>query len=121
MGERIKAARTDAGYDQQEFAKLVGMSQSALSEVESGRSKEPRASAFMRMVRLLQVSPRWLAEGKGPMRDHNDDERELIEVFRGIDEKSRRLLLASARALKQQAEEEVTEEAEIKRRLHINT
>jgi transcriptional regulator with XRE-family HTH domain len=119
MGSRIRRAREKAGYDQGEFARLVGMSQSALSEVETGESKEPRASSFWRMVKLLQLSPAWLAEGKGDMRTTDEQEQELLEAYRAMDERSRRSLLASARAMRE-SDDEVTSDPNDKRRLHIN-
>lgn len=35
--EKLKKARTDAGFDQKEAAALVGVSQSYISKVESGQ------------------------------------------------------------------------------------
>ncbi len=37
--ERLKKARIDAGFDQNEIAKLLGMSQSYVSKMESGQRK----------------------------------------------------------------------------------
>lgn len=119
MGKRIRQARTEAGYDQSEFAKAVGMSQSALSEVESGESKEPRASSFWRMVRLLQLSPRWLAEGKGPMKTQDAQETELLDLYRALDDRSRRVLIASAKAMKLEDEDRSAEEIAPSRQLHV--
>lgn len=64
FGERLLAARKHAGLSQSDLAKAVGMSQSGLAEAEmsaQGSSKTAQLAA------ATGVSPRWLADGEGPM------------------------------------------------------
>ena len=63
-GQRIKLARERAGYfNQGEFAKLVGLKQSTLSEIESGETKLPNAKAAFKMCERTVVTLRWIIYG----------------------------------------------------------
>ncbi|WP_175224349.1 helix-turn-helix domain-containing protein [Achromobacter ruhlandii] len=64
LGQRLKAARRDAKLTQAQVAKKVGMSQSALSELES--DAYPTSSYTPRLAHLYRVHARWLADGEGP-------------------------------------------------------
>ena len=67
FGERLKTARKHAGFTQTQLAKLVGVSQGTLSELE----KIAYGSAYAyQLATHCGVSPKWLTEGEGMMISH---------------------------------------------------
>lgn len=62
IGDRIKDARKKAGISQAELARLVGRSQSAVAEWETGGT-EPRRNIVEKIATVLDVSPLWLEIG----------------------------------------------------------
>jgi transcriptional regulator with XRE-family HTH domain len=67
VGVRLRHARKLRGMTQQELAKSSGVKQASISEVETGESKSPVGTNLVKLAQSLQVSPEWLASGKGPM------------------------------------------------------
>lgn len=65
FGQRLRAARKQAKLTQAATAKRVGMSQSALSELEN--DVYPTSTFTTRLAHLYKVNARWLADGDGPM------------------------------------------------------
>ncbi|MBF0311757.1 MAG: helix-turn-helix transcriptional regulator, partial [Magnetococcales bacterium] len=63
LGQRIKQAREYANLTQKELAVKVGLSQTAIHKLESGRSKASRRAVPIAIV--CRVSPLWLETGKG--------------------------------------------------------
>jgi len=63
MGDRLKEAREDAKLTQDQLAARSGVSQGLIGQIESGRNKGSRY--VFALASALQVSPLWLAEGKG--------------------------------------------------------
>lgn len=66
FGQRLKEARTEAGITQPQLAKLVGIAQPTISNIESGRNQG--SGEVTALARALGVFPDWLAEGRGPKR-----------------------------------------------------
>lgn len=67
IGVRLRHARKTKGLTQVQLAKASGVKQATISEVETGESKSPVGTNLVRLALALQVSPEWLATGKGPM------------------------------------------------------
>lgn len=63
FGERLKAARKAHGITQAELAKLAGISQTTIADIERGRNKG--STEVLKLAKSLEVSPDWLATGKG--------------------------------------------------------
>jgi SOS-response transcriptional repressor LexA len=64
FGERIKEARLAKGFSQAELARLVGMSQATVAQMELGRNNSSGKVALLAAV--LDVGPVWLTSGRGP-------------------------------------------------------
>jgi transcriptional regulator with XRE-family HTH domain len=104
FGERLRLAREERGYRrrQGEFAKLLGIRQPSLSELESGESKEPSGPVLLKAAELLGIDPWLLLTGK-PRADQEEQqppdpiEAQLLLFFRGMAEDRREdlILLAS--------------------------
>lgn len=65
LAERIKMARTHAKLTQEELARHVGISQTAIYKLENGQSRSSRRTVAIALV--SGVNPVWLETGKGPM------------------------------------------------------
>jgi phage repressor protein C with HTH and peptisase S24 domain len=65
LSERIKAARRHAGLTQRELAEKVGIAQTAISQLESGKTL--RSSYLYQLAMACQVSPMWMLSGIGGM------------------------------------------------------
>jgi len=99
-GQRIKRAYEDAGYKQGEFAKLVGCSQSTLSEIESGDSKLPSAKVLLRMTELLGKSARWIVYGEdGEVSTPTPEEQQMLSNFRNLPPDAQRSLAETIKSL----------------------
>lgn len=112
IGMRIKASRERASLTQPQLAKAVGMSQSALSELESGASKTTGKLAAI--AKECGVNAYWLETGKGSMIPElapaatatnvtrlerlDAEESELIQNFRKSSRAKRMTILAAADA-----------------------
>lgn len=100
-GQRIRYARELAGYrNQGEFAKLVGLSQAALSEIETGETKLPSLPVALRMSTLLKKSLSWIVAGKDDVLEYpTEAEQELLNMVRAMDAESITALVTLAKAL----------------------
>lgn len=67
VGVRLKYARKLRGMNQDALAKKAKISQSAISELETGLSKSPWGTNLVALAQSLDVNTEWLASGKGPM------------------------------------------------------
>lgn len=65
LSQRIKAARKHAGLTQRELAEEVGIAQTAISQLESGKTL--RSSYLLDIASVCGVSAFWLTGGVGPM------------------------------------------------------
>lgn len=83
IGDRIKAARLEAGLTQQEVATEVGVSRAAVALWESNQSKTLKGQNLVRVARALNVTPDWLLTGRGskhPIQLHPQDAASTGEI-----------------------------------------
>ena len=121
FGERMTAARAHAGLGQGEAARLIGVKQPTLWELENVSNKSgftPQAAA------VYKVNASWLATGKGRMIDPSPGVRarvahiaEQLEAVESPEEFERACVLAEAFAALAQAGQLV----EFSRALQIGT
>lgn len=64
MGDRLKQARKTRKLSQMRLAKMTGVSQSTISDIERGRNAGSTESA--KLAAALGVSALWLSTGRGP-------------------------------------------------------
>lgn len=76
FGDRLAAAREQAGMSSSEFAKRLGVKKSTMASWEQDLS-EPRANRLSMMAGLLNVSIPWLLTGEGDGLDGPVGEDEL--------------------------------------------
>lgn len=72
FGDRLAAAREQAGLDQAELAKRLGVKTSVIAGWEEDR-KEPRANRLTMLAGILGISLSWLMTGVGDGPDGGDD------------------------------------------------
>jgi transcriptional regulator with XRE-family HTH domain len=65
VGERLKRAREEAKLSQQELAVKIGVTRSAIAQVESGISNSLNAENLTKAARELGKNAVWLASGEG--------------------------------------------------------
>lgn len=65
LADRIKQARKHAGLTQRELAKLVGVSQPVISQLESGENLQ--SVHLVKIASACRVSAHWLSAGSGQM------------------------------------------------------
>lgn len=76
LGERLKAARQSANLSQSDLAALCGITQTAISDLERGKSLETVRSP--QLASALGVSALWLVAGEGEMFEGAPLSRDLL-------------------------------------------
>lgn len=76
--ERIKVARRHAGFTQAQLAKLVGIDQASISDLERGRSQ--RSSYNASIAKACGVSAIWIESGSGPMVSETIEQTNVKDV-----------------------------------------
>ena len=67
MNERIKQIRKEFGLSQLEFGKRIGISDAAVSKIESGKNT-PSEPTIKTIAHEFRISYDWIVDGKGPMK-----------------------------------------------------
>lgn len=81
IGSRIRKYREDRGLSQKQLAKLIGVSNSRVSNWEQGLNR-PDADIIADICRALQVSPSDLLDVRLSPDELNDQERKVIKAYR---------------------------------------
>jgi transcriptional regulator with XRE-family HTH domain len=100
-GERIRTARKERGWTQDDFAQNVGVSRSAVAQWETGRSGQVRGN-MARIARALQVDVEYLLYGtqlREPLQAASADELALLRLYRACLPEDRQSLLQAAHRL----------------------
>lgn len=96
IGERVRDARKAKGWSQQRLADAVKVSRAAVSQWESGETKELKAENVLAVAQVLNVRIPWLVNEEGPMRAEPPmtvDEMTMLEIFRGLSAEQQESLL----------------------------
>lgn len=79
MNERIKQIRKEFGLSQLEFGKRIGISDAAVSKIESGKNT-PSEPTIKTIAHEFRISYEWIVYGKGHMKlDERPTADELID------------------------------------------
>ena len=57
IGEKIKKARIEKGYTQEELGKLIGVQKSAVAKYEKGRVVNIKRSVLAKIAKVLDIPP----------------------------------------------------------------
>lgn len=88
IGFRIKCIRKENNLNQSQFAKIIGISQGNLSEIEMGNSN-PSAETLVSIRTHFNVNLNWLLTGKDSedgITYEDNYEKRLVEVFRSLND-----------------------------------
>ena len=84
VGQNIAVKRLYAGYSQEKFSEMIGISKTALGKIERGESA-PRTDTLISACRELRVSPNEIMPGYLSQKDDIDPEmRKLAEKVRTL-------------------------------------
>lgn len=94
--QRIFQRRKQLGMSQEELAALTGTSQRQISKYETGKN-DPTAGVLADLAQALQTTTDYLLGltdiSDRPLRSHgdlNEDERKLVELYRGKSKEKQR-------------------------------
>lgn len=65
IGERVRYAREQSGLSALELARSVGVTRSAIYQIESGTTRSPTPQTLWAIARATGHSPEWLISGNG--------------------------------------------------------
>jgi transcriptional regulator with XRE-family HTH domain len=102
LADRLLAARKAKGLSQVRLAKLAGLSQPSLSNIESGETTSLRGATLIRLAEALQVDPHWLqggADANLPERPPFHEEEQALKLLRKLSPEDRERWLAIGRVL----------------------
>lgn len=84
MNERIREIRKDAGLTLEKFGEKIGISASACSLLESGKTN-PSNQTISAICRVFRVDEDWLRNGTGEKYRKKPRAEELGEIFADLE------------------------------------
>lgn len=98
MIERLKYVRKSLGFNQTEFAKHLGITQTAYSMIENGN--RPLADKYIKVIcSSFNVNENWLRNGEGEIFLSSPYEKEFASIFVNLTEETQQYLLLMAKEL----------------------
>lgn len=98
MNERLKQLRQKLKINQTNFAKQLGITQTAYSMIENGNN--PLADRYIKIIcSIFNVNEAWLRTGEGEMFLFSPYQKEFTEIFSNLAPGSQRYLLLMAKEL----------------------
>jgi transcriptional regulator with XRE-family HTH domain len=101
IGPRIRAERQRRGMTQDELARTIGVSRSAVAQWETGRTGQITGN-LSRIAAALGVGVEFLVYGEdkhAPAEARQGDELALLRLYRECEPEDRQMLLRTARRL----------------------
>lgn len=98
MIQRLKEIRKTLGFNQTDFAKHLGITQTAYSMIENGN--RPLADKYIKVIcSTFNISENWLITGQGEMFTASPYEKEFTEIFSNLTPETQEYLLTMAKEL----------------------
>lgn len=82
LGERIREGRVKAGMPATELAAIIGVTEGALRQIESGLVKVPSAVVLLRIARALRIEANALVFGTDPATSREPEETFAVRLRR---------------------------------------
>lgn len=103
VGDRLRLLMKQKGLTQVSLAKLIGLTQPAISNLVTDDSRQPSASTLLSLANALEVNPQWILDGIGEPSSWSSvtDARQLqlLHHYVSLSPKKRAALMAVAMAL----------------------
>ena len=98
IGERVKIARQELGFTQQEFGDRLGIARNTIASYEIGR-REPTGQTIRSICREFHVDYIWLTQGVGDMFQSVDDDLTAMvdNILMGENETAKAIFRAFAK------------------------
>ena len=106
IGQRIRQRRKALGMTQVDVAKLAGIKQSSLSDIERGETAALAADTLLGLCKALRTTARWITLGMG---DHDaqqhmsEQELHVLQLLRTMSEEQQAIWIRIGRALLDQS------------------
>lgn len=98
MINRLKEIRKVLGFNQTDFAKYLGITQTAYSMIENGN--RPLADKYIKVIcSTFSVNENWFLTGDGEMFISSPYEKEFTEIFGHLTPETQQYLLLMAKEL----------------------
>ncbi|MFK7090512.1 helix-turn-helix transcriptional regulator [Chromobacterium violaceum] len=94
IGERIRVAREDRGWNQEQLARKAGIGRSTLSNIENG-GQDTTTEVFFSLAKALKLNPIWVYYGTG-RREQAVPESEAFITADSLDDLAERMLARGA-------------------------
>lgn len=84
IGHRIRSRRKELKLTQVQLAKAIGISQGAVSDLETGETEVPAGETLVGLCRALHTTAKWIIHGTG---DHvvsppTEEEQAALDLLR---------------------------------------
>jgi transcriptional regulator with XRE-family HTH domain len=89
FGRRLARVREDAGFTQSSLARAVGISQSAISQIEADE-RNPSYETIRQIAEAMNLSPAYLVGGE--VEGLTESEQALFRQYRGLTDDAKREL-----------------------------
>lgn len=100
LGARLRWARQQKGWTQQELANRSGTTQDVVQKIENGKSRRPRN--IEKLATVLDVSPAWLQFGMEELDTLSEDGVEIALEASKLSPEQRAIIIQTIRALQDQ-------------------
>lgn len=98
MTQRLKEVRKTLGMNQTEFARYLGITQTAYSMIENGN--RPLAEKYIKVIcSTFRINEHWFTTGEGEMYFSSPYEKEFTDIFRQLAPATQQYLLLMAKEL----------------------
>lgn len=98
MIHRLKDIRKALGFNQTDFAKYLGITQTAYSMIECGN--RPLADKYIKIIcSSFNINENWFLTGEGEMFISSPYEKEFTAIFAHLTPETQQYLLLMAREL----------------------
>jgi transcriptional regulator with XRE-family HTH domain len=102
LSDQVKSARERMSFTQVQLAKLAGVSQTTISEIEKGKTQDIGAKVLFQLAEALNVDARELIEEKSDtaaLRLPFHEEEAVLNLYRKLAPENQRILRAVAQAM----------------------
>ncbi|MDN7350458.1 helix-turn-helix domain-containing protein [Acetobacter senegalensis] len=102
MGERIRTQREHLGFTQSKLASMIGVSENAITQYETGRSS-PRRERIGALAQALGKSIGWLLTGNEPeeeVKAQTEAERDVLNAMRDLPPEQQDFIVKMIQGLK---------------------